>query len=34
MAGTAAAVMMAAMVVILLGRERPAAELSATEHLN
>jgi MFS transporter, SHS family, lactate transporter len=30
MAGTAAVVMVAAMVVVLLGRERPAAELSAT----
>ena len=34
MAGTAAVVMVAALVVILLGGERTAVELSATEHLD
>jgi len=32
MAGTAAVAMLTAIVVILLGSERPAAELSATGH--
>jgi len=34
MAGTAAVVMVTAIAVILLGGERPGAELSATEHLH
>jgi len=34
MAGTAAVAMLTAIVVILLGSERPAAELSATGHLD
>jgi SHS family lactate transporter-like MFS transporter len=34
MAGTAAVVTVTAMVVVLLGSERTAAELSATEHLH
>jgi hypothetical protein len=34
MAGTAAVVTVTAMVVVLLGSERTAAQLSATEHLH
>jgi hypothetical protein len=34
MAGTAAVVTMTAVVVVLLGSERTAAELSATDHLH